>query len=161
MHGLQHQIGVHLMDFVANAKISQKGDRQFATQMLTELIQPFQNDWTIIVTRSQKGRVEDTEPKMLQQGYDPFFGAFRQQACQNRIPGIQRNPDGNSFTMANMVVGQCLQFVCSPVPEIQRPGRSPPLAIWFMCNCADRRIMYSSASRWNVISASALASSHS
>src|SRR3546814_18017802 len=68
--------------------------------------------------------MENRQPEFLQYREHALPVAGWQQTHNGRIHRIQRDTDGHRFAMQHLKMGELLQFVGTPMPEIQGPRRT-------------------------------------
>ncbi len=82
------------MDLDAAADPGEEGDRQLATEVLAELLEPSQEFGRAVCGHSLEGGVPQTEPEALEQGADARLLALGQQPQLNGVARIERDTDG-------------------------------------------------------------------
>lgn len=118
--GLEHLPLIDLMDFESLADAAEKGDRQFTAKVLAEFFQAGEEDGAIVRIDMEEFAGKEIETEEFEEGEDAALAFAVEVIHSAGVNDVEGNADGNGFSVAKAVLGELLEFVSSPVAEIQR-----------------------------------------
>ena len=114
---------VNLVHFHATADFGEERNGQLATEMLPEIREPLQHQRHAPRIALPQPVVPQVETKPLQKTHDTLVLARSKAARQNRIARVERDTDGDSLAVIELIFCQLLELVRGPMTEIQRTRR--------------------------------------
>ena len=119
--GFQHDGHVHLVHFESFPDLAQQGDGQLAAEVFAEFVESLDHQQSAFGICVGHLAGEKCEPKRTQQAQDAIARFTGKESLAHGIDDIQRDADGDRFSMTDLVFGNLLQLVRGPMSEIQRP----------------------------------------